>query len=338
MQQYLKEIGRGKKGAADLTYDDAWTAAEKIFDGEASEAQIGAFLIAERVKGETPDELRAFIASLRLRSFRLEAHDEFAVLDVAGPYDGRAKSYAATVPASMITAAAGQPVFLHGVASLPPKHGVTIPEICEALRVPLCKTADQVARLLRAVGIALGDTESLCPPLAKLRPIRIDLGVRTLLNTAEKFLDLARARFSLSGVFHTGALEKAAELVSRLGYQRALVVQGVDGSEDVPAHRPSAVYLYDHGKLEKFVVKPDDYGLKTDGLPVPETAAEHARWTEAVLDGEPHPARSMVVLNAALRLWLAEKVRSVEEGVAMAAALLDQGAAKKILEQWRISG
>lgn len=333
MQEYIKEVGRGKKGAKDLPFESAKEAAARIFDGTATDAQIGAFFIGERVKEETVDELLAFAEAGRERS-RLISHHKKGVLDCAGPYDGRGKSFAATIPAAAVLAAAGVPVVLHGSASLPPKYGVSLREILQESGVPVDADGEQLGNMIDEKNVAFIDTERFCPPLYRLRKIREELGVRTLLNTVEKFLNLAGADYLIAGVFHTTALEKAADLTVRLGYRKGMVVQGIDGSEDVPTNRPSAVCVIEDGTVEKHLVDPKKYGLYEDTDPVKLTAAEQAARISGVLQGASE-FRKMVLLNSGLRLWLTERARDIGEGIEIAQSILDSGKAWEKFIEWR---
>ncbi|MCX7570762.1 anthranilate phosphoribosyltransferase [Tumebacillus sp. DT12] len=333
MQTYLKEVGRGKKGARDLSYEEALYAAARIADREATDAQIGAFFMAERMKGESVTELRAFVEVLRARTERVDGVPD--VLDCAGPYDGRAKSFAATIPVAAVLASAGVPVALHGTESLPPKDGVSLLEILRELGVSAAASVDQAKNTLLQTGLAFMETESWCAPLDGLRQIREGLGVRTMLNTAEKFLNLAGAEWQVTGVFHTSAMDKAAELMKELGYRKGMVVQGIDGSEDIPTHRPSAVLIVRDGEAEKHLIDPKEYGLSAEVDAAGWSAKEQAERILDVLSGEEQALGKMVVLNSALRLWLTERVDSVAAGADLAREALDSGRAKEKFMEWR---
>lgn len=333
MQVYLKEVGRGKKGAKDLSFEEAKHAAALIADREATDAQIGGFFMAERMKGESVTELLAFVEVLRARSARVEGVP--GVLDCAGPYDGRAKSFAATIPVAAVLASAGVPVALHGADSLPPKDGVSLLEILRELGVPTASKAEQAKDTLTKSGLTFVETERLCAPLRGLRPIREGLGVRTMLNTAEKFLNLAGAEWQVTGVFHTSAMDKAAELMKELGYRKGMVVQGIDGSEDIPAHRPSAVLIVRDGEAEKHMIDPKEYGLYAEVDAAGWSAQEQAERILGVLAGEEEELGRMVVLNSALRLWFTERAGSVAEGVEVAREALASGRAREKFMEWR---
>ncbi|WP_067925154.1 anthranilate phosphoribosyltransferase [Alicyclobacillus shizuokensis] len=344
MQAYLREVARGPKGARDLEAEAAYEAACAILDGQATDAQIGAFLVALRLKGESVDELAALTRALRERSATagLEACSGPVlsavpgVLDCAGPYDGRAHSFAATVPAAVVLAALGVPVFLHASASLPPKYGATLLDIWRALRIapahwsPVADetpSPERLAEQLADARVVLADTERWCPALAGLRPLRQQLGVRTALNTAEKFLNLSQAEFLVVGVFHGAAVEKAVDLALRVDGRSVLVVQGVDGSEDVPTHRASQICRIEDGKIEKLVVNPADLGVQAPCLRVEWSASDQAHAIEDVLQDPQHPWRAMVVLNAGIRLWHVGRCEDIREGIERARECLDSGKA-----------
>ncbi|WP_206886217.1 anthranilate phosphoribosyltransferase [Alicyclobacillus mali (ex Roth et al. 2021)] len=320
MHTWLREVGRGAKGARSLSYDEAYAAAKDILDGRATDAQIGAFLMAERMKGESLDELLAFVRALSSHNPKPLCAEK-GVLDCAGPYDGRTKSLAATVPSAIVLSAYGVPVFLHAPEVLPPKRGVSIKSVVQALGLPIGCTKHQTDRF------TFVDPEEVHDNLRALRSIREQLGVRTLLNTAEKLINLSGAEYLVTGVFHGTAMEKVSELVARLTYRRAMVVQGVDGSEDLPIHRASIVTLIEGGRVTKHRIDPGALGLESDVGAVRLSLAEHVEHTQAILSGKEDRFRNMVLLNAGARLWLTKCANSLVEGVETAREIIDSGRA-----------
>lgn len=330
----LKEVGRGKRGARDLSYDEAVLAAELILGLQATPAQLGAFLIAERIKMESVEELEAFVTVCRRHAYRgFNQHG----LDCAGPYDGRKQSFLATFPTAFVLASAGLPVTLHGMASLPPKRGVGVHDVLRESGID----ADSVPRdkLVQAAvdtGVLYVPAEQWCPPLRALRPIRVELGMRTVLNTAEKLIDYAHSPYLVFGVYHNTVFERIARLATNLAYSKALVVQGAEGSEDVFIERPTRVYLVQGGEFALHVVDPDSYGLETPPPTVEWTPQAQLHAAEAALQGRGHIAFvNQVLLNAAVRLQLADKAESVEEGLYTCKALLEQGAPWELYRRWR---
>lgn len=331
----LKEVGRGKRGARDLTYEEALEAAQWILNRKAAPAQIGAFLIAERIKMESVAELQAFVDVCRSLAYRAPIQQG---IDCSGPYDGRKKSFYASFATAFVLAAAGLPVTLHGSATLPPKRGVTLHDIIGAMGADLQHVTQQRSiELARETGVLYVPAESWCPPLAALRDIREDLDMRTILNTVEKLIDYSCSPYLVFGVFHNTVFNRMSELMQHLGYKRALIVQGMEGSEDMFIDRPTLTYVVDGEHSELRVIDPELYGLET---PVPEdiewTAHEQLRVTEEVLQGGGHIAfANQVLLNSAARLTLAGVVDSIEQGLYICKPLIESGEVWQLYTKWK---
>ncbi|WP_199615323.1 anthranilate phosphoribosyltransferase [Paenibacillus alkalitolerans] len=330
MKELLKEVGRGKRGARDLTYEEAVRAAEMIVGGEATPAQAGAFLVAERIKMESTDEIMAFVDVLRPFSRR---HPLPGSLDCAGPYDGRTKSFMAALPVAFVLASCGVPVSLHASRSLPPKWGVTLTDVL--FEMGIHADIDTFHKAAAETGVLFTPAEEACPPLAAMRQLREELGLRTVFNTAEKLLRYSDAPYLAFGVFHGTVFEKMTELVTRLGVKRALITQGMEGSEDLPVNKRTRAYLVDDGVPELLVIDPELYNLYEEVPDMEWTASAQAQTAVAVLRGECEPAfRQITVLNAAVRLWLANAAGSIEAGLDAARTALDSGEAHRTFEKW----
>ncbi|MFB9280022.1 anthranilate phosphoribosyltransferase [Cohnella cellulosilytica] len=335
MIAWLKEVGRGKRGARDLTYEESLRAAEEILSLRATPAQIGAFFIAERIKMESVEELQAFVEACRAAAFREPPHEDG--LDCAGPYDGRKKSFYASFACSFVLAAAGLPITLHGSGSLPPKWGITLHDMLGVIGIrPDELPRETLVSAAKQTGILYVPAEQWCPPLGELRPIREQLGMRTVLNTAEKLIDYSRSPYLVFGVFHNTVFDRLSRLLTTLNYRKALIVQGAEGSEDLFVDRPTRTYAVDRGSASLHVVSPEAWGLDA---PVPDrewTAAAQIEASEAVLRGDADLAfTNQVLLNAAYRLHLADRVGSVEEGLYTAKAMLEHGRAWASYAEWR---
>lgn len=330
----LKEVGRGKRGARDLSYEEALLAANAILDLKATPAQIGAFFIAERMKMESVEELEAFAAACRSRAYRAPIQQG---LDCAGPYDGRKKSFYATFPTSFVLAAAGLPVTLHGSESLPPKWGITLHDLLREAGIDAALLSrEQIVKAASDTGVLYVPAEEWCLPLKALRSIRIELGMRTVLNTAEKLIDYSHSPYLIFGVYHNTVFDRMAKLANQLHYHKALIVQGTEGSEDLFIERPTRTYFVENGESQLHIIDPDAYGLLTSAPEIDWTAAGQLHEAEAVLQGCGHMAfTNQVLLNAAVRLHLAEKVESVEEGLYVCKDLLDQGAPWELYRKWQ---
>lgn len=354
MREYLKEVARGPRGSKDLTYEEMRKVATMMVTGEATDAQVTAFLVAERMKGETTDEIRAFADILRQQCPRLQdmadtdtadmsdmgnmaENDtlEGPTLDCAGPYDGRRHSFLATIPVAAILAASGIRVCLHSSDSLPPKLGTTPKQVLRLLGIQALGDLAEIRKSIKERGFSLIDPEAVCDPLRRLRGIRMDIGVRTLINTAEKLLNLSSADYLITGVFHKTALEKVSGILAHSNFKRACVVQGLDGSEDVSTDGPFLCQLIQNGSSSRHVIEPRNLGLYQPNPPVNLSASEQAKEVEQVLTNQSPRFRNMVLLNSGLRLWVTDQVKSIHEGVQVSQEVLNCGAAWAKFQSWR---
>jgi anthranilate phosphoribosyltransferase len=333
MFELLKEVGRGKRGAKDLTYEQAMRAAELILTGQATPLQVGAFLMAERIKMESPDEILAFVEACRQRSYR---HPIEGSLDCAGPYDGRTRSFVATLPAAFVLSACDVPVVLHGSPGLPPKWGITLIEIVSALGIPMDRLSKPAVKDgFNRTGFLFVPAEDWSAGLGSMRPFRKEMGVRTLFNTVEKLLRFTDAPYMAIGVFHGTVFEKVAELLIKLGVRRGIVVQGIEGSEDVSVEKKTRAFVVHNGIHEQIIIDPEELGVQTDMPEMEWTPELQAQTAKAVLQGDADPVfRNMVLLNSAVRLWITEKAPSIEEGLLLATHVLDEGVAWKQYQTW----
>ena len=334
----LKEVARGKRGARDLNEEEALQAAELILTRAATPAQIGAFFIAERIKMESVEELEAFVRACR--KYALRTNEVQQGIDCAGPYDGRKSSFFATFAVSFVLAAAGLPVTLHAAASLPPKWGVTLLDVVRAAGIPANELSQETSiEAAKRSGVLLIDSERWCPPLKGIRPIREELGMRTVLNTAEKLIDYAHSPFLAFGVYHNTVFDRLSRLLLKLDYRKAIVVQGPEGSEDLFIDRPTRAFVVKDGAFALNVFDPETYGLEAKLPDRPNadwTAEDQLAVTEAVLAGEADLAyTNQVLFNGAARLHLADRVDSLEEGLYTCKAVIDNGAAREAYIRWR---
>lgn len=342
MQQWLKEVARGKKGSKDLSYEQTLEAAKLIINNSATDVQKAAYFIALRMKTESPQELLGFIHAFQEHSHSLVLDSSVTdkLIDFAGPYTGR-NSFMATIPVSILLAEYGLPSFLHSSESLPPKYGTTIKSILSSLGLNVDEEASQVAKEVGEVGLGFVWTEKYCRGLADLRSIREQIGVRTLLNTVEKLLNIAGASSLMMGAFHRTAINKLVPVFSRLSYKNVFIVQGLEGSEDLPVHRKSFVYKITNQSADSFIVDPEEYGLlnkhfdKTQVLSV----EKQKEIVLTLLNGEkPNEFDyyyKQVVFNAGLRYYLFGAALTVKEGIHMAKDQLANQKGIKQLSEWK---
>jgi anthranilate phosphoribosyltransferase len=334
MNSLLKEVGRGKRGSRDLTYDESVQAAELILNESATPAQIGAFLIAERIKMSSPEEIKAFIDVCRSKS---KIHPIPGGLDCAGPYDGRKKSFYSTFPTAFVLCASGVPVTLHSSPSLPPKNGLTLHGLLKGLHV--ASEQLDITSLLKAAeqtGFLFIPTEKWCHPLAQLRSIRTEIGMRTLLNTVEKLLRLSDAPFMTLGIYHGTIIDKVIEVLRRTGVEKGLVIQGLEGSDDISVERITRVHWVTKEETTQLIIDPELMELQVHYPDIQWSLKHQCDIILSVLQGKADlPYINTVLLNAGVRIWLCGNAQSIEEGIYQAKYIIDNGYALQKFSLWK---
>jgi len=326
---FIKAVGRGEKLKRDLTFEEAVEAMRRIVNGTASEAQIGAFLIAQRVKGEAVSEILGFTQLLR---------DEFVtqiwpkvtgLLDLAVPYDGKVKTAQLAPAVAIVLAEAGVPVIMHGADNVPTKAGVGPGHVLAQLGVALLPPK-KVERMIETVGFGYLHAGQFAPAYAALTPVRHQFGLRTVLNTVEKLLNPANAPYQVSGFFHANYIERIRS--AQTGTNASWIVQGEEGSVEMAAGRRTQIYAVeaDHD----LILDPADVGLpQRERIKLPPLPARHAEVVTAVLNKSPGPAADQTAYTAGTILHLLGVAAHPAEGFAKAQKILQTGAAARRLEK-----
>ena len=341
----LRDLGQGPHAGRSLTREEARTFLDAIIDGRATPAQAGAFLLLERYKGETPDELLGLIDSVRARSTtRLLRPNVDGLLDVGSPYDGRLRTIMVSPTASIVAAACGVPVLMHGERNVGPKHGLTVADVLDALGVPTDLPHEAVARSIEQIGIGYLRQARFTPDMARLAGLRDELALRTPINMVEKIYDPAGAPYHLIGLTHLPYLDKLGDALGRLGFRKTALVQGMEGNEDLPTNRGVRVIEFEGEDKRQYRLDAGDFGLapataeetapgEIDGRPA---AGRSALLATQVLAGEaPVSWRDLVLFNAGFRVYLADRARDIAAGIASAREAVASGAAASLLDRWR---
>ncbi|MEK7248581.1 MAG: anthranilate phosphoribosyltransferase [Chloroflexota bacterium] len=338
MRAYLRAIGQGPRAGRDLTGEEARDAMNIILDQAATRAQMGGFLLVQRFKGESVDELIGFTNIVRARSNVINPNVT-GLLDIGSPYDGRKKSIVVSPASSIVAAAAGVPVIMHGEKDLGPKHGVPIGDVLEALGVDIDAAPDEVSRRLETNGIAYLRQSRFAPDVFAIRDMREEVALRTVFATVEKICNPATADYSIIGLAHLPYMAKMLAAAAEMGFKRVLVVRGIEGNEDAPTSAPCRAFLWrGKGEPEELKIDASEYGLQaaTKEEMAGGTAAENAAIAERIFAGETGAHRDLVLLNAGIRIWLAERAPTIGDGIDIARQTIDSGAAKAKLDE--ISG
>jgi anthranilate phosphoribosyltransferase len=316
---------------ADLEASEASRVLTEIVDGNASEAQAAAFLIALRTKGETVGEIAGLAAVLRERSVKVDAGDD--LVDTAGTGGGR-PTFNVSTTAAFIAAGAGCRVAKHGNRSATSQCGSA--DVLEALGGRIDVDVEVVEACIREIGFGFMFAPLHHPAFKHIVPVRKELAVRTIFNFLGPLTNPAGALRQVIGVSDPTKLETMAAALGELGAERALVVSSADGLDEFSVSGATRVVELRDGRLSAYDVTPDQVDLEpaADGAVGAGTPEQNAQVLRDVLSGAPGTERSLSVLNAGAAIYVAGRADSLAEGVRAAERSIDDGAAASVLERW----
>lgn len=316
-----------------LTRAEAETAFQALFDGTGTPAQMGGFLMALRTRGETVDEYSAAAFVMRSKCHAVRAPE--GAIDIVGTGgDGKGTLNISTATA-FVTAGAGVVVAKHGNRNLSSKSGAS--DALTELGLNVMIGPEVVERCLAEAGIGFMMAPMHHPAIRHVMPVRAELGTRTIFNILGPLTNPAGVKRQLTGAFSESLIRPMAETLLALGTQKAWLVHGGDGTDEISIAAPTAVAAVENGAVHEFTLHPEDAGLPVHpfeaimgGAP-----AENAAAFRALLDGAPGAYRDAVLLNTAAALMVADHATSLPEGVEMARASIDSGAARAKLQTLR---
>lgn len=320
----------------DLTYDEAYTVMNEIMSGETSPTQNAAFLAALSTKSttsETIDEIAGCAAAMRSHATKVNHNME--VLEIVGTGGDNAHSFNISTTSALIIAAGGIKVAKHGNRAASSSCGTA--DCLEALGVNINLSPEKCIELLEKAGICFFFAQKYHTSMKYVGSIRKELGIRTVFNILGPLTNPATPTFQLLGVYDRSLVEPLARVLTSLGVKRGMVVYGEDKLDEISLSSPTFICELDHGEYKTYTIKPEDFGLTTcqkedltGGAP-----NENAAITLAVLKGEKGPKRDAVLLNAGAALYIGGKAKSFQDGVSLAAELIDNGKALETLEAFK---
>jgi len=321
-------IGVVANGKA-LTAEQAEAAFDTMMSGNATPSQMGAFLMALRVRGETVAEITGAVRAMRAKMTRIEAPE--GAIDTCGTGGDAAGTWNISTAAAIVVAACGVPVAKHGNRGLSSKSGAA--DVLGALGVNVDADMALVQQALWDAHICFMMAPRHHSAMRHVGPTRVELGTRTIFNLMGPLSNPAGAKRQLTGVFSRAWIAPMAEVLGKLGAERAWVVHGSDGIDELTSTGPSYVAEWKDGKVTTFEVTPEEAGLPRaiaadlkGGDP-----ATNALALNALLDGHPGAYRDVVLYNSAAALLVAGKVATLRAGIGMAAAAIDSGKARATL-------
>lgn len=323
-------IAKVASGAA-LSAEDSASAFDLLTSGEATAAQVGAFLMALRVRGETDAEITGAARALRAKMIPVEAPPD--AIDVVGTGGDDSGSYNISTCAALIVAGAGVPVAKHGNRALSSRCGAA--DVLGALGVRVGLDAAAVERCVREVGIGFMFAPSHHPALSHVGRARQELGTRTVFNLLGPLINPAGVRQHLVGVYSPRWVEPVARVLGELGSSRAYVVHSSDGLDEITAVGTTLVAELAGGTVRTFEIAPEDAGVQRvpAGALKGGDATENSIALREVLSGKPGPYRDASVLNAGAALVVADRARTIADGVVLAARSVDSGEAAARLDR-----
>lgn len=334
MQEFITKIAKGPKAAKDLTWDEAKRAMKALIEGDATPAQVGAFLMAMRIKMESVTELASMTAAARFYVAPVPIPGELGVVDVPS-YAGKQETFHALAAASILAASAGASVLMHGYHGVFDRAGNS--GVLKTLGLPIDMEPKAAAEVVMRHGFAYLDIALYHPPIYRFLEMRQELGVRNVFYPIARLLNPARAASQVVGLSHPSHFEKTAEVLRMLGCLRALVVSGVEGDPELSIATLTRVLELRNERITplSFASKDVGFPLGTQrdmaGLPSNKQEADLLRRIlHNQLQGGPC---NWVLMNAALILYAAGKGVTWASCIPLARRALEEGAAARKLEE-----
>lgn len=317
----------------DIGYETAKEVMNEIMSGEASEVQKSAYLTALSMKGETIEEITGSAEEMRNHCTRL-LHD-MDVLEIVGTGGDGSNSFNISTTSAIVIAAAGVPVAKHGNRAASSRCGAA--DVLEALGVNITVSPEKSAQMLKEIGICFLFAQNYHISMKYVAPIRRELGIRTIFNILGPLANPAGANMQVMGVYEEALVEPLAHVLCNLGVKNALVVYGQDQLDEISMAAPTTVCEVRGESYRTYRITPEQFGFAACDRKelVGGTPEENAAITLSILNGgEKGAKRNAVLMNAGAGLFVAGKAGSLEEGIKMAAEIIDGGLARKKLDEF----
>ncbi len=319
----------------EIFYDEMLSLMRQIMAGEISPVMSAAILTGLRVKKETVEEISAAATVMRELTQKVEVRDpDRHFLDVVGTGGDGSHTFNISTATSFVAAAAGAKIAKHGNRSVSSKSGSA--DALESLGANINLTPQQVADCIDATGIGFMFAPLHHSAMKNVAAVRNEMGVRTLFNILGPLTNPADAPNSLLGVFHPDLVGILARVMQHLGAEHVVVVHGLDGLDEVSLGASTMVGELHDGKVTEYEIHPEDFGLAMAGrrnLRV-QNAEESCQVVLDVLDNKSGPSREIVIFNAGVALYAANKVKSIAEGIPIAREAIASGAARAKMEEF----
>jgi anthranilate phosphoribosyltransferase len=326
IEQAIKKLCDGH----DLDLSLAKASVLEMIEGMATPAQISAFLISLRMKGETPDEIFSFVTALREKATKIELSEE-GVIDLCGTGgDGKFTFNISTISA-FVVAAAGVKVAKHGNRAISSQCGSA--DLVEGLGIRLPDSPSKIRQSVAELGLGFIYAPYFHPSMKNVQPIRKEIGVRTIFNLLGPLINPAGTKRQLIGFFCENVMKKVAEVLRKLGGERYLLVHSLDGLDEISISAPTAGILLEKDEIKEIEIVPEDYGIKMRQVSIKALSLEeNLDILFSVLQGEDSAYRDSVLINAGAAIFVSGKAADLKEGIELARDSIDSGRARQKLE------
>ncbi|SFL97790.1 anthranilate phosphoribosyltransferase [Salibacterium qingdaonense] len=321
----FKEILETCMEGGSLSEKQAEETMDEIMEGRATESQIASLVTVLRYRGETVEEMTGFAASMRSHVIPMK-HDEEYVIDTCGTGGDMSSTYNISTASAIGLSSLGVPVAKHGNRSVSSKSGSA--DVLEALGIPVQTTPETAAESLRRYHLAFLFAPLYHTSMKHAVTPRKEIGFRTIFNLLGPLTNPAGARAQVIGVFNKDYGRKMAQVLNRLGAERALFVTGGDGMDEITTAGITYVAELRNGEVNEYTVSPEDFGLRTS--PVKDAQVQDVQESAALIQsifngGKQGAARDILLMNMAAGLYTSERCRTFKEGAALAAEVIDNG-------------
>jgi anthranilate phosphoribosyltransferase len=330
MREVLRKLAEGEN----LTSEEVYGALREIVDGNATEAQIGAFIMGTRMKGETVEEIEGAGRFFRERATKVEVSDPDNLVDTCGTGGDARGTFNVSTVTAFVLAGAGVRVAKHGNRSVSSKCGSA--DFLEQAGAKIDLPADRVAKMIEEIGIGFMFAPLFHPAMKRVVGPRREVGVRSLFNLIGPLSNPAGAKRQILGVFRKDLVDRLAHVLKRIGIIKAFVVHGLGGIDEVSVEGPTLVGEVTGKEVKIYEFVPEDLGIRRTSLESVciNTPEESFRMGFGVLEGEEGPHRDIVLLNSAFGILASGLTDDPKTALQMAKESIDSGSAKKKLEQF----
>jgi anthranilate phosphoribosyltransferase len=330
LREFLKKLSEFKN----LTKEEMIQCLEDITEGRATDAQIGAFIMAMKMKGETVEELEGAASFFREKATKVDVDDPDNLVDTCGTGGDLSDTFNVSTITAFVLAGAGIRVAKHGNRSVSSKSGSA--DLLEFLGAKIDLGPEQVKRMIEEIGIGFMFAPLFHPAMKRVVGPRREVGIRSLFNLIGPLSNPAGAKRQLLGVFSDQFVEKVARVLLRLGVKRAVVVHGKDGIDEVSISAPTNVAEVNGGEVCIYEFTPEELGFRRypiDYIKV-KSVEESAKVAMSVLKGEPSPALDMVLLNSAFGVLVSGMADDLKTALEVAKDSIKGGKAQRKLSEF----